>query len=95
MTGPLRRVPLAECRGCGLPIRFVQLDTGKALPVNPTPDERGNVAAHLSGTRLVGFVISRDHRPGPLDPFRFYPHHATCEALNPSTPPTAPDPALF
>jgi len=94
-----RAAPLAECRLCHLPIRFVKLDTGKALPVNPRPDERGNVAARLQGGRLVGFVISRDHRPGPLDPFRFYPHHATCEELEKNKkstpPPPEPDPALF
>lgn len=93
-----KAAPLAECRGCHLPIRFVRLDTGKALPVNPRPNDAGNVAARIQGGRLTGFVISRDHRPGPLDPFRFMPHHATCEALakkKPSTPPTEPEPALF
>lgn len=96
----LRRVPMSECRDCGAPIRFVQLDTGRAIPVDPRERTAGNVAASLSGTRLVGFVISKDHRPGPLTPYRFMPHHATCPELaqrrKASTQPTTPDdPALF
>lgn len=91
-----RAAPLAECKGCGLPIRFIRITTtDRPMPINPMPDETGNVAGRLSGGRLVGFVISRDHRPGPLDPFRFMPHAATCEALRKSTPPTAADEPLF
>ena len=93
-----RAAPLAECKDCHLPIRFVWITkTQRAMPVNALPDERGNVAAHIAGGRLTGFVISRDHRPGPLDPLRFMPHAATCEAKQrPSTTPTpAADEPLF
>lgn len=88
---------LAECRDCGQPIRFIHLDTGNRIPVNPKPGHTGTVAARKQGNELVGFVISKDHRPGPLDPYRFVPHPATCPERDrkPSTPPTAPDPALF
>lgn len=92
------RIPLAECRDCGLPIRFVQLDTGRALPVDPRERMGGNVAASVSGNRLVGFVISKDHRPGPLTPYRFMPHHATCPERQKQTTSkqrTPDDPALF
>lgn len=86
----------ADCNACHDPIRFVKLDTGKALPVNPAPNPAGNVAAKLRGGRLVGFVISRDRRPGPLDSFRFTAHHATCEARKPKAKATPePDAALF
>lgn len=93
----LRRVPLAECRDCGLPIRFVLITTtDRPMPVDPRENTAGNVAAQLVGTRLSGFVISRDHQPGPMTPYRFMPHHATCpERQKPRTPPTEPDPALF
>lgn len=95
MSGP--KLPrLSECRACHDPIRFVKLATGKALPVNPQPDPRGNVAAHLAGGQLVGFVISRDRLPGARDPFRFVPHYATCEdAKKPAKPPPEPEAQLW
>lgn len=87
---------LSECRDCHEPIRFVKLDTGKVLPVNPKPNVEGNVAAHIAGNRLHGFVISRDHLAGPLDPYRFVAHFATCEARKkPAKPKPPPDPSLF
>jgi hypothetical protein len=93
--------PMAECRMCHDPIRFVRMKaTGKAMPVNPAPNpNRGTIAAHLAGGQLQGFVISKDNRPGPLDPFRFVPHYATCEEQRPksttTTPTTTPEPGLF
>lgn len=88
---------LSECRDCGDPIRFVKMRaTGRALPVDPGPLKEGTVFARLEGGRLVGAVTSQDHRPGPLDPYRFRPHHASCEARTAkSKPPTEPHPALF
>jgi len=87
---------MAACRDCAAPIRFVRLDTGSLLPVDPLPHETGNVAARLYGNRLVGFVISKDHRPGPLDSFRLVPHHATCEARKKPKQPAPPaDESLF
>lgn len=88
---------LADCQDCFEPIRFVLMeDTRRALPVNPRPNHEGNVAARVSGGRLVGFVISNDHRPGPFDPMRFVAHFATCEARKakskPTTPPAADEP---
>lgn len=88
---------LSECRDCHLPIRFVLIETtGRPMPINPLPDEKGNVCARIAGGRLVGFVQSNDRRPGPLDPFRFMPHAATCEALKkPSKPAPPSDEALW
>lgn len=91
-------VRMSECRACAAPIVWCLLDTGKRIPLNPLPDEkRGNVACHIAGGNLHGFVISRDHRPGPLDPLRMVPHHATCEEHQRTTKstPAEPDPALF
>lgn len=91
---------LAECRECADPIRFVRMTTsGRAMPVNPTPNpDRGTIAARLVGGELLGFVISKDHRPSPLDSFRFVPHYATCEAQQKpksTTPTPAADVPLF
>lgn len=96
MTGTRLPRP-AECRGCQEPIRFVRLDTGKLIPVNPAPNPAGNVAARLSGGRLYGFVISRDKQPGLGHSLRFTPHYATCEAAGrkPTKQKPAADPALF
>lgn len=68
------------------------------MPINPKTNPDGNIAARITGGRLTGFVISKDHRPGPLDPFRFLTHHATCEAKqrpSTSTPTPAADTPLF
>ena len=84
MSSTSRKKPpvrLSECRGCAAPIIFARLDTGKAIPLNPIPHPGGNVAARMHMGRLIGFVISKEHRPGPQDTWRLYPHHATCEAL--------------
>lgn len=94
MTTRLPR--LSECRTCKDPIRFVALDTGKAMPVNPMPDVTGNVAARMIAGRLHGFVISHAKPAGPRD-LRFRPHYATCgEAQRkPAKPKPEPPPALF
>lgn len=98
---------IAECRDCQAPIRFVRMTTtGRSMPVNPKPDPSadhpGAVAATLRGSQLVGFVITRDHLPGPLDLYRFRPHYASCEKRSTKSTtttthpePVHPDPALF
>lgn len=92
MSGPRTRgIPMAECKGCTLPIRFVKLNTGNAIPVNPAESTIGNVAAYKVGNQLHGHVISRDNpwKPGML---RFTPHAATCEAIE--RPEPKPEPVL-
>lgn len=71
--------------------------TGKALPVNPSPDPtRGTVAANLRSGRFYGYVISSDRLGNPAYPYRFLPHHASCEARKSSRKPAPePHPALF
>ena len=86
----VRGLPMADCRACAAPIRFVQLDTGKALPVDPLPNPRGNVCARKVGGRLHGYVTSKAHGPDPMF-VRFMPHHATCEERTVKQA----DPALF
>jgi hypothetical protein len=89
-------VRLGECRECHEPIVFARLDTGKAIPLNPRPDPRGNVACRMQSKRLIGFVISRDRLPGPFDIWRMVPHHATCEERKTKTKPAPePDVPLF
>lgn len=91
----LRKVRLGECRDCGVPIRFVRLPTGRLIPINPQENTGGSVAASLSGDHLVGFVISKDNQPGPMTPYRFMPHAATCSERKPAPAPKPEDPALW
>lgn len=97
---------LGECRDCHDPIRFVKLDTGRLMPVNPKPGATGSVCARLviaplgsvEGKELRGYVIAKDRPADPTWPYRFVPHPATCPERKPSKPTTptpAPDPALF
>jgi hypothetical protein len=93
--------PLAECRDCAEPIRFVRMvDTGKALPVNPKPNHVGTVHAQRLrgplGITLAGFVLSTTPRPDKAYPLRFTVHAATCEARHTAPKPApAPAPTLF
>lgn len=90
--------PLAECRSCSCPIRFVRLDSGKAMPVNPLPNaSNGNVSAYLIGGRLHGHVISAT-KPPERNALRFVAHYATCEERPRSSDPNPKpdsDPVLF
>lgn len=62
---------MAECRECHGPIRFVRIiNTQNMLPIDPVPDERGNVWAwrrdQYNWDALVlspGYVLEADDRP--------------------------------
>lgn len=70
---------MSTCRNCYATISFVSLDTGKALPINPVPDPTGNVIAKRAGTKLRGYVESREKPFRENEGFRRYrPHHADC-----------------
>ena len=58
---------MAACRDCGLAIRFVKIiKTGKMLPVDPVPDENGNVWAWPRNAReWDGLVLSAAKAPKP------------------------------
>lgn len=91
---------ITECRDCQQPIRFVSMESGRNMPVNPAPrgafPRIGHVAARLNGHRLEGFVVTRERQPGPAHRHYFTPHYSTCaKGKKPTTPTTEPDPALF
>lgn len=98
--------PLAECRDCHEPIRFVTMPPGpngtppRRMPVNPKPNDTGTVVTQRQrgplGITLAGYVVSKRRRQEAAYPLRFTPHHATCEAHQGApTPEREPDPALF
>lgn len=74
---------MSQCRFCFATIKFVRLDTGKPIPVDPIPfPDKGNVAARLVGHTLEGYVLSQAKplRPG-YD--RYVPHRAACKPDKP------------
>ena len=91
-------------KGCGQAVVFVTMTASKKLmPVDPVPDEGGNVYARLVGGRLAGHVRTKDE--ALPDGWRVYmPHWRTCEvalhlnryetgargAPGPNTAPTLP-----
>jgi hypothetical protein len=82
------------CHDCHATIRFVRLDTGRPIPIDPIPHERGNVAAREAGTTLVGYVISASK---PLRPeyWTYLPHRATCRPGKPRVHAEDRTPTLF
>lgn len=84
---------MSVCRDCHATIKFVSLDTGKVMPIDPIPHPRGNVAA-TGGRALTGYVLSKDK---PLrDGYRTYmPHRAACDTGEPRKTAGERTPTLF
>jgi hypothetical protein len=61
------------CKFCGGRIRFVTVESGRAMPVNLDPDPAGNVVME-EGIARVLTAEQRRHWTGP----RLMPHTATC-----------------
>lgn len=81
----------AKCRYCEATIRWVQLESGKSIPVNPISDPAGTVAASWQGASLIGYVTAKAR---PLrDGYQLYrAHRADCHPDKPRNPTPA---ALF
>lgn len=90
---------LAECRACTLPIRFVTLTSGKKMPVNPKPNDRGNVATRLIAGELHGRVVGPRSKPADHREVLYMAHFATCDGRPKKQPTKAPavepEPSLF
>lgn len=85
---------MATCRDCAAAIKFVTLDTGRPIPVDPHPfPDRGNVAARNNSGALTGYVMSRT-KPLRDGYQRYLPHHATCRPPKPQGQGQRP-PSLF
>lgn len=97
--GPGRRLTGGVCQDCQQRITFVTMtDTGRAVPADPIPVDDGNVCARYSGTKLVGYVISKQ-RPPESGYTRYAAHFGTCPDRQrpgkPAKPAPAPMPTLF
>ena len=93
---------MSACRTCSFPIRFVKMRTGSSMPVDPVPDNLGNVVALRDqiGRLTDGHIVPPD-QPTPDGYTRLMPHYGTCAKTparkKPRTPgpPVAAEPALF
>lgn len=87
------------CKDCHGTMRWVRMRTGSAMPVEPIPDDRGNVAA-LRGTNgqlIDGQVIKKgtDHDALRIAGYQiFLPHKAVCGGGRDPRP-RADQPGLF
>jgi hypothetical protein len=69
------------CRSCGRPIRWVQLPSGKRMPLDALPpvDGRGNVFVHSDGRR--GLVLKEREiaeQPPAVRKRLYLSHFASC-----------------
>jgi hypothetical protein len=79
--GAVIRGNLGHCRACPSTVLWVRMPTGSLMPVDPTPDDEGTVAAMRDGRGVwVGHVLTKDERPMPYEK-RFMTHFATCDAV--------------
>lgn len=87
-----KRRRYGQCRLCEARILFVQLDTGKVMPVDANPvDMGGNVAIRNRAGQWLGYVITHDHRLQPG--YRAATSHfATCPKRKRDTSQPAPPP---
>lgn len=83
------------CHDCHAQIRFVRLDTGRPIPIDPIPyPDKGNVAAKPQGTTLVGYVISKA-KPLKAGYETYMPHRASCRPDKPRVHAEDRTPTLF
>jgi hypothetical protein len=68
-------VPLASCRSCGAPVKWCKTETGKRIPMNPTPDPDG---IWLIWPTLHTPTIMRPTAQTPHEVARYTSHFATC-----------------
>lgn len=86
-------LPTVVCKRCGESIAWVRTADqpgrpGRAMPVDPQPNEAGNVYVRYEAGKPIAHVASKVHpRPAGVP---FMPHFATCSALDPKRKRPAP-----
>lgn len=72
------RGDMIPCRACRATVLWVRMPSGKVMPVDPEPDDDGNVAAMRDGRGVwIGHVLAAGERTLPYEK-RFMTHFATC-----------------
>ena len=93
-----------HCDDCSALIKFATLETGKPMPVEALPDDKGNIACRVSGKRLVDAYVITMSRPLQRGYVSYMAHWTTCKrgkrrprSIHPTKPATeAPaPPSLF
>lgn len=92
---------MSACRVCSAPIVFVRMrSSGKPMPVDPIPDERGNIAALRAGKGqyVDGHYLHQGQAIADGE-VQLMPHFATCndtrKPTRPRPPAAEPTPSLF
>lgn len=79
---------MGSCRDCKARVMWAKTETGRNLPVDPTPDDTGNVLIErdVAGVLQAWTLGPNDTRPGQ----RYMPHFATCPNPQRRTPKPKP-----
>lgn len=63
---------MSDCRLCNKALRWARTANGKPMPLDPEPNDDGNVTLNEAGVATV-------HGDGTsIDGVRYMPHFATC-----------------
>lgn len=83
-------IPTRTCDRCGLQIGWVTTVEGRRMPIDPEPNEAGNVIVRRQGRggKLIAEVLNRS-KPRPQG-VAFMPHFATCGKPAPKVEPEPP-----
>ena len=77
---------MSACGSCGAPIRWARTEKGKSMPLDVSPNPRGNIVLRRIAGQTVAHVLSKIEKDG--DPMlgtppveretRYLSHYVTC-----------------
>jgi hypothetical protein len=82
--------PNGQCRTCRQPVLLATTTAGRLQPLNPEPDQAGNVALYRDGAGTWRARVPTDELPALPYEHVHMPHHATCKGPTPLPPPRTP-----
>jgi hypothetical protein len=68
---------MSTCKACNRPIRWSRLQRGLRVPLDPTPNDRGQIILLRDGFKAVTVDPFEDYEPEVRER-RFYDHRTTC-----------------